>query len=266
MKLSFSTLGCPVWDLSRVVCEAKKNGLDGIELRGLQGELDFRKISALSPEKIAETRALLDGLEIPSFSSSLVMDRSADREETLRDGKDLIDLCSRDGIGLIRVFGNEIFPDEDEKKALAHISAGLAALAGYAEGKNVSILLEVHGNLTNLARLRAISEAVPSPAFGILWDVAHTDKEYRDRFTDFYRPLLPRIKHVHLKDHFRLEKGTKLTDFGTGEIPLRAITESLLADGYTGYFSFEWEKMWHPELRDLDEELPLFAEYMRKIG
>ena len=266
MQLSFSTLGCPSWDLPRVVSEAKKNGVDGIELRGLQGELDFRKIDALSPERIGETRALLAGLDIPSFSSSLVMDRSADREETLRDGRDLIDLCSRDGIGLIRVFGNEIFPDEDEKKALAHISAGLEALAGYAEGKNVSILLEVHGNLTNLDRLRAISDAVPSPAFGILWDVAHTDKEYKDRFADFYRPLLPRIRHVHLKDHFRLAEGTRLADFGTGEIPLRAIVESLLEDGYQGYFSLEWEKMWHPELRDLSEELPLFTAYMREIG
>ena len=33
MKLSFSTLGCPAWDLSRVAEEAKKNGVDGVELR-----------------------------------------------------------------------------------------------------------------------------------------------------------------------------------------------------------------------------------------
>ncbi|MBR5743341.1 MAG: sugar phosphate isomerase/epimerase, partial [Clostridia bacterium] len=198
--------------------------------------------------------------------SSLVMDRSADREETLRDGRDLIDLCSSDGIGLIRVFPNEVFPDEDEKEALAYIASGLSALASYAEGKNVEILMEVHGNMTNLDRIRTISEAVPSPAFGILWDVAHTDKEYKDDFARFYRPILPRIRHVHIKDHIRLEKGTKLVDVGKGEVPLRAITESLLADGYDGFFSLEWEKMWHPELRDLSEELPLFVEYMRKIG
>ena len=223
MKLCFSTLGCPSWDLSRVIDEAKKNGIDGIELRGLCGELDFRKIGELSPTRIGKTRELLNGLEIPSFSSSLVMDRSADRDMTLRDGRDLIDLCSRDGISLIRVFGNEIFPDEDEKKALKHISDGLSSLASYAEGKNVSILLEVHGNLTNLKRLSEISEAVPSPAFGILWDVAHTDREYKENFAAFYRPLLPRIRHIHLKDHFRLPSGTRLTDFGTGEIPLRSI-------------------------------------------
>ena len=66
--------------------------------------------------------------------------------------------------------------------------------------------------------------------------------------------------------HFRLAEGTRLADFGTGEIPLRAIVESLLEDGYQGYFSLEWEKMWHPELRDLSEELPLFTAYMREIG
>ncbi len=266
MKLSFSTLGCPAWDLSRVAEEAKKNGVDGVELRGLGGELDFRKIPELSPDNMQKTRAVLSGIEIPIFGSSLVMDRSADREKTLEDGRDLIDLCSRDGIGLIRVFGNQIFPDEDEKKALEHISRGLSDLASYAEGKNVEILLEVHGNLTNLARLQTVSEAVPSPAFGILWDVAHTDKEYKDGFAAFYRPLLSRIRHVHIKDHFRLPEGTKLTDVGAGEIPLRAIVESLLADGYAGYFSLEWEKMWHPDLRDLEEELPRFVSFMREIG
>ena len=44
------------------------------------------------------------------------------------------------------------------------------------------------------------------------------------------------------------------------------LDESLLADGYAGYFSLEWEKMWHPDLRDLEEELPRFVSFMREIG
>ena len=71
---------------------------------------------------------------------------------------------------------------------------------------------------------------------------------------------------MHIKDHFRLPEGTRLVGTGQGEIPLRAIVESLLEDGYDGYFSLEWEKMWHPELAPLEEELPRFVSFMRGIA
>ena len=35
-------------------------------------------------------------------------------------------------------------------------------------------------------------------------------------------------------------------------------------DGYSGYISLEWEKTWHPELRDAREELPHFVRYIRE--
>ena len=263
MKLAFSTLGCPAWSIGEVAAAAKKYGFDAVEFRGLTGELDIRRISALAPENIAATRGILGGTDICVFGSSLTMDSSVSREETLKEGREVIDICAADGIPFIRVFGNEIFPEEDEKAALDHIARGFSELCAYAEDKNVSLLVEVHGNVTTLERLSRIAEKVTSPAFGILWDIAHTDKQYKDDFASFYRPLLPLIRHIHVKDHIRLEKGTQLCDIGKGEIPIAAIVKSLLKDGYDGYFSLEWERMWHPELAPLEEALPVYADYMR---
>ena len=266
MKLAYSTLGCPAWSIEEVATAAKKHAIDAIEFRGLSGELDIRRIPALAPENIAATREILGGTDICVFGSSLTMDSSVSREETLKEGREVIDICSADKIPAIRVFGNEIFPGEDEKAALEHIAKGFSELCAYAEDKNVSLLVEVHGNVTTLERLSYIAEKVTSPAFGILWDIAHTDKQYKDDFASFYRPLLPLIRHIHVKDHIRLEEGTRLCDIGKGEIPIAAITQSLIKDGYEGYFSLEWEKMWHPDLAPLDEALPVYAAYMRALA
>ena len=39
----------------------------------------------------------------------------------------------------------------------------------------------------------------------------------------------------------------------------------LLADGYDGYFSFEWEKKWVPDLEEPEIAFPAYAEYMRNL-
>src|ERR1700730_11324766 len=46
--LSFSTLGCPDWTLEKILNFASDNGYDGIELRGLQRQLDLSKCPEFS--------------------------------------------------------------------------------------------------------------------------------------------------------------------------------------------------------------------------
>src|SRR5256885_7371195 len=35
---------------------------------------------------------------------------------------------------------------------------------------------------------------------------------------------------------------------GRGGVPVKRQVELLVAAGYAGYYSFEWEKAWHPEI------------------
>src|SRR4029453_4531661 len=64
MKLAFSTLGCPNWDLSKVIASARKWGYDGIELRALGGTLDL--LSRAEFENVAATRSNLERQGIES--------------------------------------------------------------------------------------------------------------------------------------------------------------------------------------------------------
>jgi len=265
MNLCFSTLGCPGYGLDEVIALAQKYGIENLEIRGLDGTMELSEMKALREEYIRESREKLGDIRLLVFGSDLCMDSSVMDEDLIPKGKRLIDGVSALKIPFIRVFGNMIFEGEDEEKALAAIARRLQVLSDYAEDKNVQILVETHGNVTTPERIGYLANHVSSPSFGILWDVAHTDKQFKDHFAEFYRPFLPLIRHVHIKDHIRLEEGTRLVRIGEGEIPVGDIVKSLLQDGYQGAFSLEWEKKWHPDLCDLDIALGDYTSLMRSL-
>src|ERR1700722_12678316 len=58
--LSFSTLGCPDWSFKQIVDFAAAHGYDGIELRGIQREMELTKVKELSsPQNRQETLAIM---------------------------------------------------------------------------------------------------------------------------------------------------------------------------------------------------------------
>jgi len=50
---------------------------------------------------------------------------------------------------------------------------------------------------------------------------------------------------------------------GLGEVPVKKQVQLLAARGYTGSFSFEWEKVWHP---DLEEPEVAIADYAKVVS
>ncbi len=54
MKIGFSSLVCPGWDLETIITQASALGFDGVELRGLRGELNLPMVPDLSrhPDRV----------------------------------------------------------------------------------------------------------------------------------------------------------------------------------------------------------------------
>jgi predicted xylose isomerase-like sugar epimerase len=50
-----------------------------------------------------------------------------------------------------------------------------------------------------------------------------------------------------------------------GEVNITENLKQVLARGYKGFVSFEWEKRWHPELPDPEIALPDFVTKIKKI-
>ncbi len=54
--------------------------------------------------------------------------------------------------------------------------------------------------------------------------------------------------------------------FGGGEFPAEECLSLLERSGYDGWFSYEWENMWHPEIESPEVALPLFPAKLRRLA
>ena len=262
MKLCFSTLGCVEKNLSEVIELARKYAIFGVELRGLDGEISNGKISAFSAEKATNTKEAFvsSGVMPIVLGTSCAFHTEAKCEKALTEGTEAIDIAASLGISYIRVFGNNL--TDDTADCYRRVISGILFLCRYAEEKGVSVLLEVHGDYVTVDRLQPIVDVLgKEPAFGLIWDVAHSHKAGGADFLRFYRAMRPYIRHVHLKDVRDADHTLVLP--GEGNIPLREIVEAMEQDGYTGYFSLEWEKHWHPSLPEIEIALEAYTKLLR---
>ncbi len=263
LPIGFSTLGCPTWSWLKILDFAEQNGFAAVELRGLEGTMDLPSRPEFADGQIEQSKkdVASRGLRISCVSSSANMhDTGQEHEKQLADARRFIDLASRLGAPYVRVFGNKLVGPQ--AAAVEHIAASLRELGDYAGPKNVTVILESHGDFTNSAILREILEKAASPHVALLWDAHNTFVEGKEEPAITVSQLGKYIRHTHLKDS-RAENGQDhyvLT--GRGNVPVKRQVELLVAAGYTGYYSFEWEKAWHPEIAEPEVAIADFARVM----
>jgi len=258
-------------------------GYDAIEIRGVEGETRAENIPWFFPERAAETRALVKarGLTITNFGTSCAFHDPMVFPDAVAEGLAAIEVCRRMGIPAIRVFGDQA----EAPGAAGRLIAGLRELCAAGKEAGVAVWLENHGTYNTVEVLSPVLDALAGqPGFGVLWDVQHSDRAYGDDYEPFYRLIKPFLRHMHLKDHrrggefphslreFRSAEPAQITSrpgspgplMGEGDIPLERILRRVLADGYDGWFSLEWEKMWHPEIAEPEVAFPQYVEWMRE--
>lgn len=259
MNLCFSTLGCTERPLEDILSLAEKYGIGELELRGMSGSTDISVIPEFAETNICTTKALFAdaGIKPLVLGTSCAFHSKKKFDSAIEEGKRSIALAGRIGIPYIRVFGNKF--GDDREAATQRVIDGIGELCDFASGANVSVLLEVHGDFCNEAALYPVIGGLDGREnFGIIWDIAHSHADYRDGFAEFYNFISPYVRHVHIKDSD--PASGKLVLPGKGDIPIVPIVNTLLDGGYTGSFSLEWEKLWHPELPPIEEALDsLFA-------
>jgi sugar phosphate isomerase/epimerase len=266
MKVAFQTLACPDWNWEQVVSEAHRLGYDGIEIRGIDGEMYLTKARPFLPEHIEETKAQLKekGLEICCLDTSCAF-HAVDRfEQAIVEGKDSIDLAARLGVPYIRVFGDKILDSEPKEEVIARVAHGLEELGRYAEGKGVMVLLETHGDFNSHEIIISVFKQTKSEAVGLLWDFEHPFM-HGEAAADTYNHLSSYIQHTHVKDAKNVNGEKQLCLIGDGEVPVPEIVSMLKQGGYTGWLSLEYEKKWVPTLEEPEVSLPAYISYIKKI-
>lgn len=267
-QLSFSTLGCPGWDLATILKVASESGYQAVEFRGLLGELDLTKspaFSTLSRAQETRTRFVNHGLRICNLGSSAQLHHAdaGKRLQHLDEARRFIDLAHQLDCPFIRVFPNQLPPNQEREATLRLISEGLLELGTYAKTGSVTVLLESHGELTRSNLLYQIMHAAKHPNVGLIWDIFNMWADAQETPAAVYRKLRPYIRHVHVKDAHTVAGKHQYMLVGQGEVPLREAISALEAGSYDGYYSFEWEKLWHPEIDEPERAIPHYPTAMK---
>jgi len=270
LPIAFSTLGCPAWDMQKILTFAEQHGFAAIEFRGLQGNLDLPSHPVFAAERIAQTKReiLSHGLRVACVSSSASLHESdpEKRSKVLDDGRRFIDLASSLDAPYVRVFGSStdsghpVSPSDDLK---ARVAAGLRELGDYAGPRKVSVIIESHDDFTASASLADVLRRADSRSVGLLWDAHHTFAESNEDPKFTVRQLGPWIRHTHLKDSVGKGGDRKYVLTGRGNVPIKEQIEALRSTDYKGFYCFEWEKVWHPDLEDPQIAI---ADYARVVG
>jgi len=265
--LSFSTLGCPDWTFTQIVDFAAIHQYDGIELRGILKQLDLTKCTEFSNsvnikgtlQQMADKR--LSFVDLGSSCTLHYADK-IERQKNLDEGKRFLDLAAAINCPNVRVFPNNFMKGQEKAQTIQLIAEGLLELAEYAKGTNVNVLMETHGELVYIADIKKIMDVARHPQVGLVWDPANMYVETKESPTLAYYELKSYIRHAHIKDAKKLEGKIHFDFLGEGDLPIFSAIDALYKGGYTGYYSFEWEKLWHPEIA---EPALALADYPKKM-
>lgn len=293
IEICFSTLSCPDWSWHELIKYGKAYGYDGVEIRLIQRETDLLAVDELRSKLLpTRRRELLDsGFQVAGLASSIRFDYpSADkRNEQIEIGKRYIELAVGLGAGFVRVFGDTLPSGENataRMDAMQNVADGLNQLGELAAIADKQIVIETHGDFANSLLMSDTMNLVSAPAVGILWDTHHPWRFAGETLDVTWNRLGSRVRHTHWKDSIirppqeihgaevqaaaqqahALMSGHKPANyvlFGGGEFPAAECMSLLRAAQYEGWYSLEWEKMWHPEIEDPHIALPLFPDKLR---
>jgi sugar phosphate isomerase/epimerase len=260
MQLAYSSLACPAWSVEQAADAVAAYGFDGIEWRLADGE----PITSLTPAPVlrrvvAATRSR--HLAVAALDSSIQLAQAdvAGRDAAVREAEFMARLALDLGAPAVRVFGGPLPLGVSVADALAPAADALRRVAHVGAAHGISILLETHDPAwSHSASAVALVEAAGEPSAGILYDVLHPCR-MGETADQTLATLQGYVKLVHLKDGHRPDPDQEawpLCALGEGDVPLGAIVAGLRAQGYAGWYTFEWEKRWHPELADPEVALP----------
>ncbi len=268
--MAFSTLGCPAWDWKKILDFAQAHGFSAIELRGLQGNMDLPANPIFAADRIAQTKSEINAAKLKiacvSSSANLYYEDPAKREKELSDAKRFIDLASSLGAPYVRVFGGKAPDDKNpapDQATKQRVAAGLRELGKYSGPKSVTVIIESHDHFTSSATLKDVMKAADSEHVALLWDAHHTFATSNEEPEQTVKELGQWIRHTHLKDSTGSGEDRRYVLTGKGNVPVQRQIKALQAIGYKGFYCFEWEKVWHPDL--LDPEIAI-ADYARVVG
>jgi sugar phosphate isomerase/epimerase len=268
MKLSFSTLGCPEWTLRQIVENAARMGFDAVDFRGLLDEIDVSRRPEFTAG-LSETRRMVadHGVAVSclSISARYAVVDPAEKEKHFDETRHSMELAARLGTHMLRVFGGRVPEGHTVETILPTLVENLRQIGDEAEQFDVTLALETHDDWTDSATVARLMADVDHPRVRVLWDLHHPFRARGEAPGVTYANLAPYTVNTHVKDSVPSHEGGHAYVFlGEGDVPVKEMLDLLIAGGYDGYATLEWEKRWHPELPEPEQAFPKYVQKMRE--
>jgi sugar phosphate isomerase/epimerase len=254
LHIAFSTLAFTDRNLEEAISLGSSLGYDGVELRVIDGKLFDSSLSAADRARVKQsTRAA--GLPIVAVGSSVILTSEEPGPELHR----MLGLTHEWEAPFIRVYGGHLSEDPDIRwKQMDSAAKVLEEAISVAERLGVVMLIETHDGFSASSVAAELLAKVQSKSFGAIWDSLHPHR-MAETPAQVFKNIGDRTYHVHIKDGRRSaahKGGWQLVPLGQGEVPVQEVLNQLVAGGYKGYLTVEWEKYWHPEIEPAEVALP----------
>lgn len=269
MRVSFTTLGCPEWSLEQIAQNGKAYGYDGIELRTHTDGNHFSPEASL--DEARRVGQLFRDAGVPVFSVmgycrfAFTDDAEVAKNQELM--RKLLAIAEAMGAPFVRAFAGQIPKDADADAMTVKVAQALKPLAAEAAARKVRIGLETHDDWCAGDRVLKLAKGIKNmDGFGIVYDIYNAFLAGIEPWNITYRKVRPHICYCHLKDGYKGPDGKfQYALLGAGDLPVAKILKRFKQDGYHSYFSFEWEKKWHPELEPPERAFPQFPYKVRAL-
>ena len=268
MKISFSTLGCPTWNLDEICRQGQACGYDGVDFRGYLNTLDITQTPEFTTQALVSRRQLsAAGLEVSAISSGITLCRVDLHNQNLEEARRTIAAAKALETSTVRVFGGGDLAAHTRAELVQVGRSCMEEILLLDGAHELSWLFETHDIWVRSESMRLLLDAIPAP-FGALWDIGHTPRVGGETIQETYDAIGSRIGYIHIKDAIydpghvlAMEDGWRYVLPGTGEVPLEEAVSLLAVNGYKGWIQFEHEKRWHPNLLEPEIAIPAFANW-----
>lgn len=272
-KISFMTLGCPTWDIDTICARGQAYGFDGVDFRGYMGEIDLSVLPEFTTRAAETSQQFQDaGLQVSGISTNIRVCVTDELEKNLEEARRSIEMAKVFGTVNLRIFGGgdlEKYTHEELAKYGCDCVTRILELDG---ARDLKWLFETHDNWVQAQHARLLLDNIPDPAFGALWDMGHTWRVGREKPADSWSAIGDRIGYTHVKDAvydpaspLAMKDGWHYVAPGTGELPLAESISLLKEAKYDGWYLFEHEKHWHPNLPEPEEIFPQFVRWIKPL-
>lgn len=265
MKFSFTTLTTPDYTVQQIVETAKLYGYDGVDLRASYNRGQLTVESSVSEIKSIRNSFINEGIIIPSllcYFETCVNPGTATQEfeDWLRRH---IEIGEMVGAQALRLFTHPSTNNIDREVYLNAYAETLNKVIS-KEKTSIQVYIQNHEGYSTAEEVLSIVDKAKHPNVHMVYSPDHC-LITGENVGHIYGKIIRNSKQLYISDIMRQNGGFISVLPGKGILPIGQIHQDFLQQGFEGFTTFKWYKLYQPELANPNDALPYFINYMKSL-